>query len=109
MFEFALPLRVGTKGIAELRLALRLDGEHLAGVIENRSGGVLFRPCPLCIRERTKRWRFFADANVTRNEIGLFERDVESRVIREFEGQRFLHFASGRGDTSQLQKSAHAV
>src|SRR5256714_763715 len=109
MLEFALPFRVRAKGVAELRLALGLDGEHLAGVIENRSRRVFLRARPLRIRQRTERRRFFTDADVTRHEISLLERDVEPRVVREFESERLLHLAGGRGDPSQLEKTPDAM
>src|SRR5947207_6528779 len=105
MLEFALPFSVRAKGMAELRLALGLDREHFAGVIEDGSGRGLFRAGPLRIGKRTQWRRFFTDTHVTRNEVSLFERNVEARVVRELEGERFLHFASGRGDARQLEKS----
>src|SRR5438046_2550278 len=89
MLEFALPFRVRSKGMAELRLALGLDREHLAGVIEDGSGGRLFRARPLRIGQGTERRRFFADTDVARDEVSLFERNVEAGVIRELKGERF--------------------
>src|ERR1041385_8188880 len=98
MFEFPLPLRVGTKSVAELRLALSLDGQHFARVIENRSGGVSLCARPLRVRQRAE-WRgFFPATDVPRYEIRLLERDVEPRIVRELEREGFLHFAGGRGD-----------
>ena len=64
MLEFALPFRVGPKGVAELRFAFSLHGEHFAGVIENGGDGVFLRARPFGVRERTE-WRgFFPDADI---------------------------------------------
>ena len=52
MLEFALPFCVGTERVPGNGLALGLDREHFAGVIENRRYGGLFRACPFCVRER---------------------------------------------------------
>ena len=70
--------------------------EHFARVIEDRGGGVFLRPRPFRIGERTERRRFLADADITRNQIGLLERDVELRVIGEFKGEHFLHSSAWR-------------
>ena len=90
MLEFGLPFCVGAESVARLRLALRLKREHLSRVIENRSGRLQFCARPLRIRERGKRRRFFPDTNVSRNEIGLLEWDVEFCFIGELERENFL-------------------
>ncbi len=46
MFELELPFRVGAESMTGLGFAFRLEGEHFAGVIENRSGRVLARARP---------------------------------------------------------------
>ena len=109
MLEFALPFCVGAEGVAELRFALRLDGQHLAGVIENRSRGVGFRARPFRIRERTERWRFFPDADVAGNEIGLLQRNVETRFVGKLQRQHFLLAAADRRHFHELEETAHAV
>src|SRR5256885_15602378 len=109
MLELALPFCVGAKRVAELCLALSLYREHFAGVIKNGSGRASFGPRPFRVCERTERRRFFSHAHIARNKIRLFEGDVEPRVVREFEGERFLHFAGRRGDTRELQESANAM
>ena len=90
MLEFGLPFCVGAESVARLRLALGLKREHLSRVIENRSGRLEFCARPLCIGERGKRRRFFPDADVSRNQIGLLEWDVEFRVIGELKRENFL-------------------
>src|SRR5207302_11255367 len=73
---------------------------------ENGSGGIFFGARQFRVRERTEWRRFFSHADIARNEIGLFERDVEARVVREFEHERFLHFAVRRRHASELKKAA---
>src|SRR5439155_26855338 len=90
MLEFALPLCVRTERVAGNRFALGLDCEHFAGVIENRSDGVLFRAPPFRIGERAEFRRTFANADVARNEISLLERNVELRFIGELKREHFL-------------------
>ena len=109
MLELALPFRVGPKRMAELRFAFGLDGEHFPGVIEDGGDGIFFGARPFCVREQAERRRFLPDADVTRNEISLFERDVEPRVVREFENERFLHFAVRRRHAGELKKTADAM
>ena len=109
MLEFALPFRIGAKGMPELRFALRLHGEHFAGVVENGSGRVGLGARPFRVRERTERRRFFPDADVARDEIGLLQRDVELGFVGEFERQHFLHAAADRRHFHQLEKTADAV
>ena len=53
MLELALPFRVRAEGVAQLRLALRLDGEHFSRVIEDGSGRVFFGASPFRVGERT--------------------------------------------------------
>ena len=64
MFEFGLPFCVGAKRMAGLCFALRLDREHFPGVIKNGSGSFAFGARPFRIGERSKRGRFFANADV---------------------------------------------
>ncbi len=105
MFELALPFRVGAEGVAELRFALGLHGQHLAGVVEDRGDRVLLRPRPFGIRERAERRRFFPDADIARDEIRLLERDVEFRFIREFEREDFLHAAALRRERASVAEN----
>src|SRR5436305_4366049 len=109
MLECALPLRNRAESMAQLRRALGLNGQHLARVIKDGSGGRLFRARPLRVRQRTEGRRFFADADVTRNEVGLLQRDVEPGVVCEFKRKRLLHFPSRRGDAGQLEETTDAV
>ncbi len=89
MLELELPLRVRSEGVAALGLALGLEREHFARVIENRGGRVLFRPAPFRIRQRTERRRFFPDPDVARNHEGLLQRHVKLGLLREFQHQHF--------------------
>ncbi len=89
MLKLELPFRVGTEGVAELRLALGLEREHFAGVIEDRGGRVLFRAAPFRVGQRTERRRFFPDPDVARNHEGLLERHVKFGLVRELEHQHF--------------------
>ena len=109
MLELALPFRVRTEGVAELRFALRLHRQHLAGVIENGSGGVGFGARPFRVGERTERRRFFADTDITRNEIRLLQRDVEPGVVGKFEREHFLFAAAHRRHFHELLETADAV
>ena len=60
MFELDLPLRVGAEGVAELRFALGLHGQHFSGVVEDGGGRVFLCPRPFGIRERAERRRFLS-------------------------------------------------
>ena len=55
MLELELPFGVGSEGMAALGLALGLQREHFARVIENRGDGVLFRSRPFRVGQRTER------------------------------------------------------
>ena len=90
MFEFRLPSRIGSKRVAGMRLALCLDGKHFAGVIEDGSHGILLRSHPLRVPERAERRRFFSDADVTRDQIRLLQRDVELGLVGKLECENFL-------------------
>ena len=76
--------------MAGMHLPLRLNCEHFAGIIENRSYGVFLRASPFRIAERTESRRPFADADVTRNQISLFERDVQFCFIGKLKNQDLL-------------------
>ena len=113
MLEFGLPFCVGAESVTRLCLAFGLEREHLSRVIEDRCGCFEFCARPLRIRERRERWRFFPDSNVSRNEIGLFEWDVEFCVIGELEGENFscggavsAAFVKFAGDTPASQRAA---
>ena len=97
MLELELPFRVGAESVAELGLALGLQGEHFAGVIENRGSRVLLRPRPFRVGQRTERRRFFPDPDVARNQEGLLERDVEFRFVGELDRETFDASAAARG------------
>jgi hypothetical protein len=73
-----------------VHLPLRLDRQHFAGVIENGSHGVFLGARPFRVPERTELRRLFADTNVTRNQIGLFERDVDFCFVGKLEREDFL-------------------
>ena len=92
MFEFRLPFRIGSKCMAGMRLSLRLNRKHFSGVIENGICGVCLRTRPFPVAQRTERRRFFADTDVTRNQIGLLERHIKLRFIGKLERENFLSF-----------------
>src|SRR6202040_813269 len=87
MLKLGLPLRVGTERVTGMRFTFSLEGEHFASVVENGGGGVFLCARPFCIAKRAERRRLFADTDVARNEIGLFERHIKFRFIGEFENQ----------------------
>src|SRR5580704_11746636 len=109
MLEFDLPLCIGSKRVTGLRLPFGLEREHFPGVIENRSDGISLGARPLRVAQRTERWRFFADANVTRNEIRLLERNIEFGVVRELKCEDFLRFlcSGGRARHSRRRVCLH--
>src|ERR1043165_2011137 len=53
MFEFRLPLSVPRERVPGMHLALCLNGEHLAGIIENRSRSFYFGARPFAVTKRT--------------------------------------------------------
>src|SRR2546421_10429078 len=87
MFKLRLPFGVCAKGMAWVGLALGLKREHFSGVIKNGGGRVLLRACPFRICERAQRRRLFPDANVTRDQISLLQRNVEFRVVGELQNE----------------------
>ena len=109
MLEFDLPFRVGAKRVAALRLALGLEGEHFARVIEDGGGRVLFRARPFCIGQRTERRRFFPDPDIARNHESLLERNEELRLFGEFDRQHFAARPPVGRDFLQSLKPADAV
>ena len=78
--------------MAGMGLSLRLNRKHFPGVIKNGIGGVFLRTRPFPVAERTERRRFFADTDVTRNQIGLLERHIKLRFIGKLERENFLSF-----------------
>src|SRR4029453_9921239 len=90
MFEFRLPFGIRSKCVAGMHLRRRVEREHLAGVVKGRSCGVFLRARPSRIAERTENRRSFADTDVTRNQIGLFERDVQFCFIGKLKREDFL-------------------
>ena len=92
MVEFRLPSCIRGKRVAGMRLPLRLDCEHFAGVIEDGSGGVSLGAHPFRVAQRAERWRFFSHTDIAGNEVRLLERDVEFRFIGELEHEDFLCF-----------------
>src|ERR1700704_2297970 len=109
MFEFDLPFRVQPKRIAWHDFALRLQGQHFAGVIEDRRGRVALGARPPRIAQRTERRRFLADADIARDEVSLLERNVEFGAVGEFERENFLVAASRRRYPHQLKESSNAM
>ena len=89
MLEFRLPFCVGAEGMSGMGLSLGLNGKHFCSVIKDGSSGVAFRARPFCIGERTERRRFLSNADVARNEVGLFEGDVKFGFIGEFQREDF--------------------
>ena len=49
MLEFRLPFGIGPKSMAGVGLPLRLQCQHLSGVIKNGGGGVFLRSSPFRI------------------------------------------------------------
>ena len=90
MFKLRLPFGVCAKGVAWVGLALGLKREHFSGIIKNGGGRVFLRACPFRICERTQRRRLFPDADVTRDQIGLLQRNVEFRVVGELQNEDLL-------------------
>ncbi len=90
ILKFRLPSCVRAKRVTGMRLPFRLKCEHFARVIENGSSCVFLGARPFRVSERTEWRRLFADTDVTRNQIGLFERDVEFCFVGKLEREDFL-------------------
>src|SRR4029453_14013264 len=97
MFKYPLPSGIRSKCVAGMHLPLRLDRKHFSSVVEDRGGGAFLSARPFRIAERTESRRPFAGADVTRNQIGLFERDVQFCFIGKLKREDFLSsiFCSG--------------
>ena len=90
VLELQLPLGVGRVRVGFVDLALCLHAEELRGVVEDRllCGGLgLF---PARAAELVEWRRVLPRADIARDQVRLFERDVEARLIGVFEDEHFL-------------------
>ncbi len=88
--ELALPFLVWRKGEALLRLTIRVHFEQARGVVGDSGLGVFLGSGPLAVAEFAERRVAFANADITRDEVTLLKRHVETRVVGIGQNEHFL-------------------
>src|SRR4030095_14687771 len=89
--ELVLPLVVLGECESCEGFAFGVNSQQLRGVVEDGFLRVLLRPRPFSVAQSGELRVFLPDADITRDEIALLQRDIEPGLCRELEHEHFVH------------------
>ncbi len=109
VFKFLLPVGVGGEGVAGVEFAFGLEGEEFGGVVEDGAVGGNFFTFPTGAAEGVEFGAGFAGTDVTGDEVGLSQGDVEARGVGVFEEEDFFVVGAAKVDGVDAKVAANAV